>query len=52
MGSFVTIYNYIGYRLLGPPFSLSQTEIGLVFAVYLFGILGSAWAGALAGRAG
>jgi MFS transporter, YNFM family, putative membrane transport protein len=52
MGSFVTIYNYIGYRLLGPPFSLSQTEIGLVFSVYLFGILGSAWAGALAGRFG
>jgi MFS transporter, YNFM family, putative membrane transport protein len=52
MGSFVTIYNYIGYRLLGPPFLLSQTKIGLVFAVYLCGILGSAWAGGLAGRFG
>ena len=29
MGGFVCIYNYIGFRLLDPPFSLSQTVIGL-----------------------
>jgi MFS transporter, YNFM family, putative membrane transport protein len=52
MGSFVTVYNYVGYRLLAPPFSLSQTEIGLIFAVYLCGILSSAWSGSLAGRFG
>jgi YNFM family putative membrane transporter len=52
MGSFVTIYNYVGYRLIAPPFSLSQTMIGLIFAVYLFGIVSSAWAGSLSGKLG
>ncbi len=52
MGSFVTVYNYIGYRLLAPPFSLSQAEVGLIFAVYLAGIFGSAWLGDLAARVG
>jgi YNFM family putative membrane transporter len=47
-GGFVTVYNYIGYRLVAPPFSLSQTKIGLIFAVYLFGIVSSAWIGSLA----
>ena len=28
MGAFVTIYNYVGYRLIGAPFHLNQTEIG------------------------
>ncbi|MDB5399078.1 MAG: hypothetical protein JWQ55_1096 [Rhodopila sp.] len=49
MGSFVTVYNYVGYRLLAPPFSLSQTEIGLIFCVYLCGIVSSAWVGSLSG---
>lgn len=52
MGSFVAIYNYIGYRLLAPPFSLSQAEVGLVFAVYLAGIFGSATMGEIATRVG
>lgn len=50
MGAFVTIYNYIGYRLLAPPFSLSQATVGLIFGVYLVGVLGSAWMGDLAAR--
>jgi YNFM family putative membrane transporter len=52
MGSFVTVYNYVGYRLMAPPFSLSQTHIGLIFSVYLFGVASSAWAGSLAGKLG
>ncbi len=52
MGGFVTIYNYIGYRLLAPPFDLSQTAVGLLFSVYLIGIVSSAWVGNLAGRVG
>jgi MFS transporter, YNFM family, putative membrane transport protein len=52
MGSFVTLYNYISYRLLAPPFSLSQTAVGLIFAVYLFGLFGSAWIGNLAAKMG
>jgi YNFM family putative membrane transporter len=52
MGSFVTTYNYIGYRLLAPPYRLSQTQVGAIFAVYLFGTGSSAWVGNLAGRLG
>ncbi|WP_118184336.1 MFS transporter [Paraburkholderia phosphatilytica] len=52
MGAFVTVYNYVGYRLVAPPFSLSQTEIGLIFVVYLCGIVSSAWIGSLSGWLG
>jgi YNFM family putative membrane transporter len=52
MGGFVAVYNYITFRLLAPPFALSQTEVGLVFTVYLVGVASSAWIGSLAGRLG
>lgn len=52
MGSFVTTYNYITYRLLAPPYALSQSAVGLIFVVYLVGIVSSAWIGALAGQVG
>ena len=52
MGSFVTTYNYIGFRLLAPPYLLSQTAVGAIFIVYLFGIGSSTWVGDLAGRLG
>jgi YNFM family putative membrane transporter len=52
MGGFVTVYNYISYRLLAPPYRMTQTHVGLIFGVYLVGIGSSAWMGALAGRAG
>ncbi|MGH6860323.1 MAG: MFS transporter [Phyllobacterium sp.] len=52
MGAFVTIYNYIGFRLVAAPYSLNQTELGLIFTVYLFGIAASWVAGNLADRLG
>jgi hypothetical protein len=52
MGSFVTLYNHISYRLLASPFSLSQTAVGLIFANYLFGLFGSTWMGNLAAKIG
>ena len=52
MGIFVTIYNYAGFRLLAPPYSLNQAEVGAVFLLYLLGSASSAWFGALAGRIG
>ena len=52
MGAFVTVYNYAGFRLVQPPYELNQTEIGLIFAAYVFGIVSSAVAGALADRFG
>lgn len=48
MGAFVTVYNYLGFRLLAPPFSLPGTLVGLVFLGYLAG----SWASTLAGRLG
>ncbi|MDQ0563157.1 YNFM family putative membrane transporter [Rhizobium mesoamericanum] len=52
MGSFVTVYNYIGFRLVQPPYNLNQTELGLIFAAYLFGIAASWIAGLLGDRIG
>ncbi|WP_409932412.1 MFS transporter [Paraburkholderia sp. BCC1886] len=48
MGSFVTLYNYLGYRLLAPPYQLNQTEIGAIFVVYLTGVVASPWSGRMA----
>ena len=52
MGAFVTVYNYAAFRLMGPPFGLNQAELGLVFTIYLFGIVASSSAGAVADRLG
>jgi MFS transporter, YNFM family, putative membrane transport protein len=52
MGSFVTLYNYAGFRLALPPFSLSHSAISAIFVVYLLGSISSAWAGGLAQRLG
>jgi MFS transporter, YNFM family, putative membrane transport protein len=52
MGAMVTTYNYIGFRLAQPPFSLSQSAIGLVYSIYLVGAVSSAVMGELAGRYG
>ena len=52
MGMFVAVYNYAGFRLMRPPFSLSQSAIGLIFCAYLFGIAASATAGSLSDRFG
>ena len=52
MGGFVTIYNYIGFRLLGPPYRLSQSAVGLLFCVYLVGVVSSTLMGALSGQLG
>lgn len=45
MGSFVTLYNYIGFLLEEPPYSLSQTFIGFLFIVYLMGTFSSVFMG-------
>ncbi len=52
LGAFVTVYNYLGYRLLAPPYNLSQAMVGLIFGIYLVGTFSSAWMGHLAGRLG
>ena len=52
LGSFITVYNYIGYRLLAPPYAMSQSAVGLIFGVYVVGMFSSSWVGHLAGRLG
>jgi len=52
MGAFVTMFNYIGYRLLADPYDLSQAVVGLLSLVYLSGIYSSAKNGSLADRLG
>ncbi len=52
LGGFVTVYNYIGYRLMAPPYSLSQSAVGMIFGVYVVGMFSSSWIGHLAGRLG
>lgn len=52
MGSFVTMFNYIGYRLLTDPYHLSQAIVGLLSVVYLTGSYSSPKAGAMTSRFG
>jgi YNFM family putative membrane transporter len=52
MGVFVTIYNYVSFRLEAAPYNLSQAAVGSVFLVYLLGAFSSAWIGGLASRLG
>ncbi len=52
MGSFVSIYNYLGFRLMAAPYYFSQTAVGLLFTVYSVGMFSSAWAGHMAAHRG
>lgn len=52
MGSFVSLYNYLGFRLGGAPFGLSHAAIGAIFLLYVIGMFSSPWAGHRADRIG
>lgn len=52
MGSFVTLYNYISFLLIAPPYHLSQTLVGSIFIIYLVGTISSTWMGNLASKFG
>ncbi|WP_346623370.1 MFS transporter [Blastococcus montanus] len=52
MAAFVTVYNFLGFRLLDDPFGLSPTLVGLVFLTYLAGTTSSPAAGRLGDRFG
>jgi MFS transporter, YNFM family, putative membrane transport protein len=52
MGAFVTVYNYLGFRLLAAPFALPAALVGLVFLGYLAGTWASTGAGRLGDRWG
>ncbi|EHS55640.1 MFS transporter [Paenibacillus sp. Aloe-11] len=52
MGSFVTLFNYIGYRLSAPPYLLGSGLIGWIFVVYIMGTVSSTWMGRQSDRYG
>jgi MFS transporter, YNFM family, putative membrane transport protein len=52
MGSFVSFYNYLGFRLVQAPFALSHATIGAVFLLYVVGMFSSPWGGRSADRRG
>lgn len=52
MGSFVAVYNYLGFHLAAPPFLLPAWLVTLLFVAYLAGTISSPWAGTLASRSG
>lgn len=52
MGGFVTVFNYVSFRLIEPPFALRPAVVGAVFLVYLCGVVSSPLFGGFAGRLG
>ncbi|MCL2761461.1 MAG: MFS transporter [Desulfuromonadales bacterium] len=52
LGIFVTMYNYLAFRLLGNPYYMSHTAVSWIFLVYILGSLSSAFIGKFANRVG
>ena len=52
MGGFVTMYNYIGYRLLEAPYNLSQSTVGFLSVIYLTGTYSATKTGSLTQKYG
>jgi YNFM family putative membrane transporter len=50
MGSLVSYFNYLQYRLALPPFTLPAAVISLVFGFYVFGAVSANWMGRLTDR--
>jgi len=50
MGVFVSVYNYLTFRLEEKPFSLSHFVIAFIFLMYIFGVFGTMTAGRLSKR--
>lgn len=52
MGSFMASYNFISYVLKDAPYNLSQSVIGFLYGVQIFGTLSSAVSGKLSAKFG
>ncbi|MDQ7918301.1 MFS transporter [Mesonia sp. MT50] len=50
MGSFVSVYNYLGFELKAPPYNLPHYLIAAIFLMYAFGIIGNLVAGSLSDK--
>ncbi|EGY01954.1 Major Facilitator Superfamily [Nitrospirillum viridazoti Y2] len=52
MGAFVTVFNYVGFRLQAPPLNAPPATVAVLFLVYVFGIISSPLFGGLSSRFG
>jgi YNFM family putative membrane transporter len=52
MGCLVSLYNYMGFRLMEPQFGLRPSQMAAIFSLYLMGIFSSVWTGKLADKFG
>lgn len=52
MGSFVALYNFIGFQLIKPPYSLSPSLVSFIFVIYIVGTFSSTFMGRLADNYG
>lgn len=50
MGVFVSVYNYLSFRLEGKPFFLNHFIIAFIFLMYIFGVFGTMIVGRLSKR--
>ncbi|MBV8327493.1 MFS transporter [Chryseobacterium sp.] len=50
MGAFVSVYNYLTFRLEARPFSLSHFIMAFIFLMYIFGVFGTMITGRLSKR--
>lgn len=52
MGCFVSLFNYLAFRLAAAPYGYSQSQISLIYSLNAAGIFAAGWAGTLADRLG
>lgn len=52
MGAFVSVYNYLGFRLEAPPYLFPASAVALLFLAYLAGTFSSRMVAGVAGRWG
>lgn len=52
MGCFVSLYNYMSFRLMSPQFGLRQSAIAAIFSLYVIGMFSSVWVGKLGDKFG
>ncbi len=52
MGAFVSVYNYLGFRLEAPPYLFPASAVALLFLAYLAGTVSSKAVASLASRWG
>ncbi|UVD79216.1 MFS transporter [Myroides albus] len=50
MGSFVSVYNFLGFKLEAAPYNLPHYIIAMIFLMYAFGIFSNMISGALSDR--